>query len=403
MTVVVAQLGARMHYAVPNILASSGQLDRLYTDLVASPHILRMLRPLPRALTPESARRLLGRAPYSVPSSRITAFPLFGMRYFQRRKAAKSPADLLRVHLWAGETFCQLAIKCGLGDARTLFVYNSAGLELLHHARSNGLRTVIEQTIGPRAVEVKLLSQEADAFPTWTNATVADADARPFAEREFAEWCEADLILCGSEFVREGIGRSGGPVERCEVVPYGIDVAKYTVSARSARTGPLRVLTVGSVGLRKGSPYVLAAARRMKGKALFRMVGNIRLPEAPRRELAETVELVGSVPRGDILKHFSWADVFLLPSICEGSATAVYEAMATGLPIVCTPNTGSIVRHEVDGFIVPLRDVDAIVRALDALANDRDMREVLGRNARSRVEGYDLAGYRRRLLSHLIN
>jgi glycosyltransferase involved in cell wall biosynthesis len=403
MTVVVAQLGARMHYAVPSILTRSGRLDLLYTDLVATQRFFRMLRALPAGLQTIGLKRMLGRSPSEIPADRITAFSLFGLRYLQRRKAARTPAELLRVHLWAGETFCKLAVKRGLRDAGTLFAYNSAGLELLFHARSRGLHAVVEQTICPRAVEIELLREEVDAFPAWANGLATAADARPFIEREFAEWREADLILCGSAFVRDGIAQCGGPVERTRVVPYGIDVARFLIPNRQARGGPLRVLTVGSVGLRKGSPYVLAAARRMKGRALFRMAGNVRLPQTPRLELAQSVQLLGAVPGNDLLEHLAWADVFLLPSICEGSATAVYEAMAAGLPVVCTPNTGSVARHGIEGYVVPIRDVDALVDALEKLAADGGLRAILAVNARRRAEEFDLSAYRRHLLSHLID
>lgn len=401
MTVVVAQLGARMHYAVPRLLADSGQLHRLYTDTVGSSRWLQMLSSLPTALQPGALRRLLGRIPGGIPPERITAFSLFGLQYFQRRKAARNPAERAAAHVWGGKTFCRLIIEHGLGDADTVFTYNCAGLELLEHARRRGLRTIVEQTICPRIMEVELLREEADAFPAWAETAATMADAQGFIDREFGEWRVADLILCGSDFVRDGIAKCGGPVERSWVVPYGIDVAKFSMPPRRSHDGPLRVLTVGSVGLRKGSPYVLAAARRMRGRAQFRMVGNARLPEPVRRELADAVELLGVVPRTEILQHFAWADVFLLPSICEGSATAVYEAMAAGLPVVCTPNTGSVVRHGLDGYIVPIRDIDAVVAALEHLADDPELRATLAANARRRSAAFDLAGYRDRLLERL--
>jgi glycosyltransferase involved in cell wall biosynthesis len=140
----------------------------------------------------------------------------------------------------------------------------------------------------------------------------------------------------------------------------------------------------------------------MKGRAQFRMVGNHRLPPKVVGRLAEAVELAGIVPRAEMPKQLAWADVFLLPSLCEGSATAVYEAMAAGLPVVCTPNTGSVVRDGIDGYVVPIRDVGAIAGALDRLAADRGLRDRLAANARRRMTDFDLAAYRDRMLDCLI-
>jgi glycosyltransferase involved in cell wall biosynthesis len=97
----------------------------------------------------------------------------------------------------------------------------------------------------------------------------------------------------------------------------------------------------------------------------------------------------------------AWADVFLLPSICEGSALAIHEALAAGLPVVTTPNSGSVVRDGVDGYVVPVRDVDAIVDRLTRLI-DPVLRAEMGRNARARAAEFNKAIYTDRLAKILI-
>ncbi|MEJ0001123.1 MAG: glycosyltransferase [Verrucomicrobiota bacterium] len=89
---------------------------------------------------------------------------------------------------------------------------------------------------------------------------------------------------------------------------------------------------------------MLEAARRLGSRAQFRMVGAIQVFPEAERALRQHVELTGPVPRAQIAAQYAWADVLLLPSICEGSATVTYEAMAQGVPVVCTPQTGSVVR-----------------------------------------------------------
>jgi glycosyltransferase involved in cell wall biosynthesis len=221
-----------------------------------------------------------------------------------------------------------------------------------------------------------------------------------YAAREEAEWQEADLILCGSEFVKDGIRACGGPVDRVAVVPYGVDTSP-NLRERRETGGPLRVLTVGAVGLRKGSPYVLEAARLLGRQVEFRMVGPLGVSDQVRSLLSRHIEVVGSVPRSRISEHYRWADVFLLPSLCEGSATATYEALSWGLPVVCTPNTGSVVRDGVDGFVVPIRDARAIAARIDKLARSRDLLAEMANNARERARDFSLAWYGQRLLAAL--
>jgi glycosyltransferase involved in cell wall biosynthesis len=58
--------------------------------------------------------------------------------------------------------------------------------------------------------------------------------------------------------------------------------------------------------------------------------------------------------------------VFVFPSICEGSATVTYEALASGIPVIATPNTGSVVRDGIDGHIVPMRNPEAIAQSIES-------------------------------------
>jgi glycosyltransferase involved in cell wall biosynthesis len=107
------------------------------------------------------------------------------------------------------------------------------------------------------------------------------------------------------------------------------------------------------------------------------------------------------VPRSEIAQHFDWADVFLLPSLCEGSATVTYEALGYGLPVICTPNTGSVVRDGVEGFILPVSDTVALAERLETLAGDPGRLEELSANARKRADEYTVGEYARRLLTSL--
>ncbi len=405
MTSAVAQLGARMHYAVPRILHQAAALERLYTDICAGRGWPRVFGLLPSGLQPAPVRRLLARVPRGVPSDRIAAFNGFGREYARRRWRAGSPSEQTRVHLWAGREFCRLVLSKGFGKADCVYCFNSAGLEILEGAKRRGLRGIVEQTIAPKRIECELLEAEQRELPGWEACNNRDAAAAEFMERELAEWQAADRIVCGSEFVVDGIRRCGGPVDKCVMVPYGVDLTPEIPDVRSQKAEvvrpPLRVLTVGGVGLRKGSPYVLEAAKRSKGKATFRMVGSIGVTPEAQARLREHLELTGAIPRPEMAAQFLWADVFLLPSICEGSATVTYEAMAFGLPVICTPNTGSVIRDGREGFIVPAREPDAIVGRLEHLADHPELVSELGANARRRAQEFSVQAYGRRLLEAL--
>lgn len=399
--VVVSQLGARMDYAVPRILNAHGMLEHFYTDICATRGWPRLLGYIPRRFQPAGIRRLIGRRPSGIPPQRMTCFPGVGLSFALRRMRAHSrPDERMWAELDAGRRLSELVVRHGFGQASGFYGFIRECLEPLQAARARGLWTAVEQNIAAWALVDRLEREEQERFPAWDFDATEDASSDAYASREKAEWAEADLIVCPSEFVRQSVAECGGPIDHCVVVPYGVDT-RFQIPRRDRRHGPLRVLTVGSLGLRKGTPYVLEAARRMRGQADFRMVGRGAVPTAACAGLEGVVQFTGPIPRLEIIAQYAWADVFLLPSLCEGSATVTYEALAAGLPVITTPNTGSVVRDGTDGFVVPIRDVDAIVRSLHLLHDDRERLSEMSHNARLRAQDFDLAGYGRRLCDAL--
>ena len=95
------------------------------------------------------------------------------------------------------------------------------------------------------------------------------------------------------------------------------------------------------------------------------------------------------------------ADVFVFPSLFEGSAVVTYEALACGLPSVVTPNAGSVVRDGVEGFVVPPRDVEALAGRMERLGLDPDLRAEMAARARVRALEFDWPRYHSALIEAL--
>jgi glycosyltransferase involved in cell wall biosynthesis len=389
-----------MHYAVPRIFASEGQLAHFYTDICATKSWPRLVNSLPGDLLPASIKRLVGRVPRDIAPELTSTFPAFGIRSAVRRLRLKNIIEKTEHAVWAGSQFSRLVAASGFHEAAGLYAFSGDALEQMSAAKQQGMWTAVEQMIAPRDVVEELVKGEQERFPEWAGPHRDNRHARIFADREKAEWELADLIVCPSEFVRRNTVERGARPERCVIVPYGIDL-RFPAEKTIRRGGPLRVLTVGEVGLRKGSPYVVEAARLLGKSATFRMVGPSNVPPVLKQELSKFVELRGIVPRTEMVEQLEWADVFLLPSICEGSATAIYEALAAGLPVVCTENAGSVVRDRIEGFIVPIRDSSAIASALSTLAENVGMRAAMSESAVERAAEFTVQKYGQRLLEAL--
>jgi len=396
--IAVAQLGARMHYAVPVLLDRAGMLEHFYTDAFAGTVLLKAARAIPPAIRPAAVKRLLGRSCAITPGS-VTSFFSFGVSYRWRQRTAQTTSDLTAAYLWAGEQFNRLIIRSGGPYGEAVYGFHSASRELFRHCRQRGARCVLEQTIAPRRIQERIRKNEVERWPGW-EAAEPDRFNAAYADREAEEWDLADLIMGASDFVIQGLAACGARPEKCAVVPYGVDTKSYQPSVGNApHAGPLRVLFVGAVGLRKGVPYLLEAARKAGNSVRVRIVGPVCCKaRAIAAACPQNVEIVGAVPRAEVAWHFAWADAFCLPSLCEGSATVTYEALASGLPVICTPNTGSVVVDGRDGFVVPIRDSDAVADRLARLAADRALLAEMSCNARSQARNYSWEQYARRLV-----
>lgn len=398
-SIVVSQLGARRHYAVPRLLQQNNLLGHFYTDICAAKHWPVLLRYIPTSLLPNGLRRLKGRIPYGIPTSKITAFTLFGYMYADKRRKARSIEELTQINLWAGDLFNKLILKKGFQKGEIVYGFNSASEQILRSACSQKIPGIVEQTIAPFSIAQKLLDREIESFPDWGEKK-NNKFAEKFISREHNEWSLASRIITGSEFVKEAIAAAGGPAHKCKIVPYGVDPSKFlTLKKNHSHRKKLHILFIGEVGLRKGIPYLLSAMKTLlKYPVSCRIVGGSQISiDKMSKMVPSNVEIVGAVPRMTIYKEFQWADLLCLPSLCEGSAMVTYEALAAGLPVITTPNSGSIVRNNQEGFIVPIRNSQAIADCIAKFCFNRKLLKDMSYSARYRSSFGSLEAYGKRL------
>ncbi|WP_412851402.1 glycosyltransferase family 4 protein [Ectothiorhodospira shaposhnikovii] len=216
---------------------------------------------------------------------------------------------------------------------------------------------------------------------------------------EAREWELVDRIVVGSQFVADGLVGKGVDRSKIIVVPYGVDLNRFSWVKRRERENqndPLRVLFVGRVSVMKGIPSLLHALSVLgPQKVQARLVGGSAIKAHRIEEFRGVANFVGHVPRSSILDHYRWADVLCFPSITEGSAAVTYEALATGLPVITTPNAGSIVRDGLDGFIVPIRSPEKLAEALQRYADDPALLAAHQEQLRSGRERAGLECYKR--------
>ncbi len=196
--------------------------------------------------------------------------------------------------------------------------------------------------------------------------------ARHHYERALEMIDHTDLVLAPSKFVRQSFLDQGFPADRILDSFYPVSLSDFQPSPKPRpKNRPLRVISTGMLNLRKGTPYMLEAfeiVRRRLPSAEFlltrAMQDNIMPVLAKHRDLP--IQWAPSLPHAQLAERYRSADIFVLPSLEEGLVRTALEAMACGLPVILTPNTGAndFVEPGVSGEIVPIRDSQAIADAI---------------------------------------
>src|SRR3989344_4075705 len=222
---------------------------------------------------------------------------------------------------------------------------------------------------------------------------------RALVDRELQEYNECDLIFVPSTFVYRSFVQKGVPEAKLRKISYGVDLRMFRPMPKSDDV--FRIIYVGALSMRKGIPYLLEALSSVSlPKFELWLIGAVQPEIKPFLAKYEgKFRCFGEIPRAELHRYYSQASVFVIASIEEGLALVQAQAMACGLPVIATTNTGAedLFSDGVDGFIVPIRDSDAIAERIAQWLSRPDDREMMAQAALKRVAaigGWDSYGHK---------
>jgi glycosyltransferase involved in cell wall biosynthesis len=321
---------------------------------------------------------------HDLPRSHIVEFPW--MRLVAR---------LARDRGWLRDFIFDRAAAAHLVECDIFHGWSHQCLHSLRKARARyGATIFLERQNSHELHQHRLLLEE---YERWGYREHAGIRSRVI-QHALTEYEEADYITVPSQFVYDSMVAEGISTQRLCLTPYGVDVERFSPSEEEPEV--FRVLFVGQVCLRKGVPYLLQAWQQLQlPDAELWLVGRIT-PDAQKvvsSYMADpSIHFLGHVP--DTAALYRKASVFAFPTIEEGSALVTYEAMASGLPLVYTYNSGAVARDGVEGIQVPIRDPQSIAAAIERLYAEPDLRRKMGCAARKRSEAYTWDHAAQRLL-----
>ncbi|EHP89546.1 glycosyltransferase family 4 protein [Methanotorris formicicus] len=206
-----------------------------------------------------------------------------------------------------------------------------------------------------------------------------------------------DYYIAPSNFVKKSLINEGIDEEKIFIVPFGVDVEKFK-PIEKGYSGIFRVAFSGNVNNRKGIPYLIKAWKGLNLKdAELNIYGRV-YPEVKKYfKDAEkyNIKVYGFVD--NINEELPKNHIYVFPSLLEGSAKSVYEALSCGLPVITTENAGSIVEDGKEGFIIPIQDVESLKEKILFFYNNGEKIEEFGKRARKKAEQYTWENYGKRV------
>lgn len=336
-------------------------------------------------------RILLGDS--GVDPARIRSFPWVQTPKQVLQRLRLAPPALERLLAWRALEAIDTHIASRLVPCDVLTALSGTGLRSGAAVQARGGAYVCDRGSTHIGWQDRILSEEYDRL----DLPYAGTDPR-IMEKETREYARADAITVPSSFVRDSFVEMGIEADKLHRIPYGVELERFGPSGGG--DNGFRVLFVGTLSVRKGLHYLLQGfSKAALGGARLVLAGPAdgETETILARSKGADVERLGRLDRARVAAEMARASVLVLPSVEEGQALVLAQALASGLPVIASRNTGAedLFDDGTEGFIVPLRDADAIAERLVRLAAEPALRQAMAEAALRRVQsigGWDTYG-----------
>jgi len=280
--------------------------------------------------------------------------------------------------------------------------YDSAALRPFEACDHVGAVKVLDQVIGHIQAATRIAELERSRNPEF-------ADSFPiFPEHGLLERCTAEIraadhIMAPSDYVVKTLVDAGADPSKISLFPYGVDTELFRPALTPREENEeFHILYAGQLSQRKGIKYLLQAFKELRiPQSRLTLLGPVIGQGRGFAPYEGLFQHVSGIPHHAMPEFYQKADVFVFPSLHEGSANVTYEALASGLPVITTFESGSVVRDSVDGYIVPAGHVEALKDRILNLYHDRDRRRQMAIEARRRAEQFTWTAFRHRVIDHV--
>jgi len=291
-----------------------------------------------------------------------------------------------------------VARRLGASGAAAVYAYEDGALATFRSARTSEMKCIYEHPVVYWREAQALMREEAEREPQWAGSISGLSDSSEKLERKDEELALSDHIVVASEFSRKSLDSFPGELAPITVVPYGAPpaIAAPRPQEQHFAKSPLRVLFVGGLGQMKGLSYLFRSVAMLGNAVALTVIGRKPAVRVPVLDQAlQTCRWIETLPHERVLEEMAGHDVLVFPSLAEGFGMVATEALSQGLPVIATPNTcgPEVLTAGEDGFVVPIRDAEAIAAKLELLHRDRQLLASMSENARKKAEALTWDSY----------
>jgi glycosyltransferase involved in cell wall biosynthesis len=215
---------------------------------------------------------------------------------------------------------------------------------------------------------------------------------------------ETDYFIAASTFTKQTLVENGAGYENVFVAPYGVDTSKYPFVKRDV-SAKVNFAFVGSYVERKGIYYLLNAAKRLEDegydfclKLTARSTGDMSIFNQIK---LKNITIYNNLSHQELIVFLHTSDVFVFPSLFEGFAFVIVEAMSTGLPVITTPRTvgPDVIADGEEGFIIEPANTDALYEKMKFFILNPDKCVAMGEKASIKAKGLTWENFEKKVMS----
>ena len=399
MKVLIAHPGTQYSHQLAIQLQKAGLLYRFYTCLAISSKSItgKLLKKLPLAIYNKLSNRIIE----EVPPSKIRNFTALEL-YTVNTKPNTIQQD--KKLYKRNKRFQELIPDAALKEVDVVIGFDTSSWILAERCKKFNIKFILDVSIGHPISKEIIYQKLFRDYPEWKEQILPKDKIH--IEEEAKEMLLADLIVVPGNFVKQTLLENSVPEQKIKLNQFGTitDQFRNDITKKQNESNKISFLFMGSFTARKGLPFLLNAWAEMDtSNAELVMAGYGEIPDGII--IPPNVSNRGVVAKDERKELFYSCDVFVFPSFFEGLAQVQIEAMAAGLPIIGTNNSGAedIVDNGINGIIIETGNKEQLKTALRFFINNSSLIKNMGIAAQKKAEEFTWDNYGRRWKNILYN